>query len=413
MDYRILMELASELGTRLAVAGAETYRIEESIVRILAAYGLESRVYSVPNSLFITIIVPGELPITQLCRMKSIGTDLDAVEKYSNLSRRICAEIPDPGTALEWLQETDKAHRQYSFPVVLLGHILVAGGLCVFYGGNAADCLCAGLCGLFLGIADHYLSKVNSNAFFQKIASGFLMAFFAYWLAEQGLSRNIDTSVIGTLMLLVPGLLFTNALRDIIFGDINSGVNRVVTALLIAAAVALGTAAAWNTAEFLWGIPAAPAPLAHRDLVTCSATFVACVGFLFVWNIHGSGSWLCALGGFLTWAVFCFADNNGFGYAMCCFFGTLVAASYAEIMARLRKYPAISYLVISLIPLIPGSNIYYTAQQAVQGNMDRFIQEGTLLVITAGIMAVGIILVSSAARILHPIHPPVKFPVKK
>lgn len=413
MAYRELMELASELGSRLAVAGAETYRVEETVIRVLAAYGLESRVYSVPNSLFITILVPGELPITQLCRMKNIGTDLDAVEKYNNLSRRICAERPDPETALLWLQETEKARKAYSFPWVLFGYVLVACGLCVFYGGNRADCLCAGLCGLFLGFVDHFLGKFNSNAFFQKIAAGFLMPFFAYALAEAGLSRNIDTTVIGTLMLLVPGLLFTNALRDIIFGDTNSGVNRMVTALLIAAAVALGTAAAWNTAEFLWGIPPAPTPLPHGALVTCFATFVACVGFLFVWNIHGSGSWLCALGGFLTWAVFCFAKDIGYSYAMCCFFGTLVAASYAEIMARIRKYPAISYLVISLIPLIPGSNIYYTAQQAVQGNMAGFIQEGTLLVITAGVMAVGIILVSSAARIIHPIHPPVKTHAKK
>jgi len=405
MEYRVLMDLASELGTRLAVSGAETYRIEETILRILAAYGLDARVYSVPNSLFITILVPGQLPITQLCRMKNIGTDLDAVEKYNNLSRKICAEKPDPLVALQWLEETEKARKTYSFPVFLLGHILVAGGLCVFYGGSLADTFCAGLCGLFLGLFDSFLGKFNSNAFFQKIASGFAMAFFAYLLAELGLARNIDTSVIGTLMLLVPGLLFTNALRDIIFGDINSGVNRTVAALLIAAAVALGTAAAWNTAEFLWGIPAAPAPLIHSDLVTCLATFVACVGFLFVWNIHGSGSWLCALGGFLTWAVFCLADSLGYSYAMCCFFGTLLAASYAEIMARIRKYPAISYLVISLIPLIPGSNIYYTAQQAVQQNMDGFLHQGVLTLITAGVMAVGIILVSSAARIIHPIHP--------
>ena len=413
MAYRDLMELASELGSRLAIAGAETYRIEESITRILAAYGLESRVYSVPNSLFITILVPGELPITQLCRMKNIGTDLDAVEKYNNLSRRICAERPDPKTALQWLEETEKQRKSYSFPLVLFGHILVACGLCVFYGGSWSDCFCAGLCGLFLGLADHGLSKVNSNAFFQKIATGFLMALFAYGLSALGLSRNIDTSVIGTLMLLVPGLLFTNALRDIIFGDINSGVNRVVTALLIAAAVALGTAAAWNTAEYLFGIPPVPAPIVHPDLITCCATFVACVGFLFVWNIHGSGSWLCALGGFITWAVFCLADRFGYGYATCCFFGTLMAAAYAEVMARVRKYPAISYLVISLIPLIPGSNIYYTAQQAVQGHMEGFIREGTLLVITAGVMAAGIILVSSAARIIHPIHPPIKIHARK
>lgn len=412
MDYRTLMELVTGLASRLAVAGAETYRIEESVIRILRAYGLEGRVYSVPNSLFVTIMVPDSLPITQLCRMKDTGTDLDAVEKYSNLSRRICAEAPDPHEALQWLQAAERAHKTYSFPFVLLGNILVAGGLCVFYGGTPADCFCAGLCGLLLGLVDHILSKVNSNAFFQKIASAFLMALFAYILAEIGMATNIDTSVIGTLMLLVPGLLFTNALRDIIFGDTNSGVNRVVTALLIASAVALGTAAAWNTAEFLWGIPAAPSPLVHSDLTACIATFVACVGFLFVWNIHGSGSWLCALGGFLTWAVFCTADHFGFGYAMCCFFGTVFAAAYAEIMARIRKYPAISYLVISLIPLIPGSYIYYTAQQAVQGNMDGFLQQGILTLITAGVMAVGIILVSSAARIIHPIHPPVNTTAK-
>lgn len=404
MDYSIMMKLVSEMGCRLATAGAETYRIEESIIRILRTYGLEGRVYSVPHSLFITIMIPDGLPVTQLCRMNNIGTDLEGVEKYSNLSRRICAEKPDPVEALKWLDEAEARRKKYPFPLVLLGNILVACGLCVFYGGTAADCVCAGLCGLLLGLVDNVLGKVNSNDFFQKIASAFIMALFAYLLAEFGFSDNIDTSVIGTLMLLVPGLLFTNALRDIIFGDVNSGVNRAVTALLIASAVALGTAAAWNSAEFLWGIPIPPAPQSHPDLVTCFATFVACVGFLFVWNIHGSGNWLCALGGFLTWAVFCLAEHFGFGYAMCCFIGTVVAAAYSEIMARIRKYPAISYLVISLIPLIPGSYIYYTAQQAVQGNMDGFIYQGVLTLITAGVMAVGIILVSSAFRIIHPIH---------
>ena len=412
MEYHILMELASELGTRLAVAGAETYRVEESIVRVLAAYGLDSRVYSVPHSLFITIMIPGQLPITQLCRMKSVGTDLDAVEKYNNFSRAVCEQKPDPRVALEWLKETDKARKIYSFPKVLLGHILVACGLCVFYGGVLSDVICAGLCGLFLGLFNRFLSKYNSNVFFQNIAAGFAMAFFAYFLAELGLSRNIDTSVIGTLMLLVPGLLFTNSLRDIIFGDINSGVNRVVTAILIASAVALGTAVAWNAAQYLWGIPTVPAPMAHPPLLTCTGTAIACTGFLYVWNIHGKGKWVCPVGGFLTWAIFCFAKELGFGYAMCCLFGTIFAASYAEVMARIRKYPAISYLVIGLISLIPGSNIYYTAQQALQSNLDRFIREGTLLVVTAGVMAVGIILVSSTARIIHPIHPPVKISSK-
>ena len=57
INYTLLMELVSEIGCKIAMGGAETYRVEESVNRILAAYGVESRVYSVPNSLIITIIV--------------------------------------------------------------------------------------------------------------------------------------------------------------------------------------------------------------------------------------------------------------------------------------------------------------------------------------------------------------------
>ena len=56
----------------------------------------------------------------------------------------------------------------------------------------------------------------------------------------------MDSSIIGALMILVPGLLITNSMRDIIYGDTNSGINRIVQVLLSAFAIALGTAAAWR-----------------------------------------------------------------------------------------------------------------------------------------------------------------------
>ena len=83
--------------------GGETYRVEESVKRICGAYGLDARVYAIPHSLIITIMIPGDRPMTQLCRMDHLGTDLEAVEQYSNLSRRICAEKPDWEEALRWL----------------------------------------------------------------------------------------------------------------------------------------------------------------------------------------------------------------------------------------------------------------------------------------------------------------------
>jgi len=412
MDYTALMDLVSRIGVKLASCGAETYRVEESIIRILAAYGQEGRVYCVPNSLFITILIPSQLPLTQLCRMPDRGNDIDAVERYNSLSRRICATVPDLQTALEWVQEAETQRKHYSYPMMLLGHILVASGFCYFFGGSWADCLCAAACGLFLGIVSHCLSKVNAGNFFQQIASAFLMSGFAYCLACLGLSRNVDTAVIGTLMLLVPGLLFTNGIRDIIFGDTNSGINRVVEALLIAAAVALGTASAWNLIHSTLGIPEFPERLYHSDFSTCVASFVACLGFVIIFNIHGYGNMLCALGSALTWAAYCVCTSFGMGYFACCLVGTMVSAAFAEIMARIRKYPAISYLIIAVLPLIPGSSIYYTALGAMQGNMSRFVYYGTETLGTAGAMAVGILLVSTCMRIWNSRHLRAKAPCR-
>ncbi len=401
MDYSLLIELVARVGTSLASSGAETYRVEESITRILGAYGQEGRVYCVPNSLFVTILVPNSLPITRLCRMPKRGNDIDTVELYNSLSRRICAEVPPLEEAFSWIQETERRRKRYNFPMILLGHMLVASGFCYFFGGGLSDCFCAALSGLFLGVVCHYLERLNANAFFQQIMAAFLMSGFAYVLAYLGLARNADTVVIGTLMLLVPGLLFTNGIRDIIFGDTNSGINRVVEALLIAAAVALGTAAAWNFAQTILDMPQFPERFYHRDFYTCIASFVACLGFVIIFNIHGYGNMLCALGSSLTWAAYCICSAGGMNYFACCLIGTMVSAAFAEVVARVRKYPAISYLIISVLPLIPGSSIYYTALEAMKGNMSGFVFYGTETLGTAGAMAVGILLVSTAVRMWY------------
>ena len=398
MNYTLLMELVSRIGCRIAMGGAETYRVEESVNRILSAYGVESRVYSVPNSLIITIVIPGQPPMTQLCRIQRKGNDLDAVEQYSNLGRRICAQKPELETALKWQEDTEKSRKQYKLPTILAGYILVAWGFCIFFGGSLMDSLCAAVCGLLLGIAEHFMSKQQTNVFFQKTAAAFLMAVLAYGISASGMIPNVDSAVIGTLMLLVPGLLFTNALRDIIFGDTNSGVSRVVEALLIAVAVALGTAAAWNLVDGLWTLPQQAGTVEHSWIVTCFVSFVACTGFVIVFNIHGHGNLLCAVGGAITWGAYCVSEALGCDSLLCCFIATCIAAAYSEAMARVRKYPAISYLVISLLPLIPGAGIYYTARQAIGGKLSLATEFGINTLATAGVMAAGILVVSTAVR---------------
>lgn len=408
MDLNALLDLATDLGYELAMAGAETFRVEESVRRCMAAYEVEAEVFAIPNYLMVSILTEDGHPATRMRRIGSHGNNLDAVEKFNSLSRAICAQAPTPAEAMEWLTRTRRLVSVYSTPMVYLGYFLGAMGFGLFFGGNWVEGLCAGVCGMLVGLVDRFLEKRKANSFFSTIASAFFMALLAYWFGHMGIAGNPDAVTIGALMILVPGLLFTNAMRDIIYGDTNSGINRVVQVLLVAAAIALGTAAAWNTAALLWSTPVS-IPGTDRSLFSqCLFSFVGCIGFSILFNIHGPGMLLCAFGGALSWAVYQLTLDLT-GSALAGYFWSALASSvYSESMARLRKYPAISYLVVSIFPLIPGAGVYYTMSYAVQGEMELFASKGMFTAATAGIIAVGILLGSTVFRMFfewkHHLH---------
>ena len=401
MNYNTLLEFATDLGYELAMSGAETFRVEESVSRVLAAYEVTAEVFSIPNCLIVSIETAEGKPMTRMRRIGHHGNDLDAVEKFSGLSRAICSKKPNPEEAFQWLEEIRRSKLSYSLPLYLAGNFLGASGFAILFGGNLADSFCSGLCGLLVGIVIRFLDNMKANQFFRTIAASFLMALVAYGMGGLRLASNPDMVIIGALMILVPGLLFTNAMRDIIYGDTNSGVNRIVQVLLVAAAIALGTAAAWNIADTLWGIGFNSHVIDHNLLVQSFACFVGCVGFFILFNIHGPGGLICALGGVITWAIYSIiletTGNDLAGY----FWASLFASGYSETMARIRKYPAISYLVVSIFPLIPGAGVYYTMEHAVRGNMGMFANQGTHTAAIAGIMAVGILLVSTSVRLYN------------
>ena len=398
MNYSALLDLATDLGYELAMCGAETFRIEESINRILGTYGVTSEVFAIPNCLIVSIETPdGEL-MTRMRRIGYHGNDLDGVECFNAISRAICNRKPDIAEAQSWLKQSHLIRRSYSFPVYLLGNGLGAFGFALFFGGNLRDALLSAICGLVIGLMGHFMGSTKTNPFFKTIASSFVMALIAYGMGSFGLTNNVDAVVIGSLMILVPGLLFTNAMRDIIYGDTNSGVNRIVQVLLIAMAIALGTAAGWGVVNSFRVQGAATQAIAYNYLTQCVVCLVGCIGFGILFNVHKWGVPLCAIGGCLTWAVYLLTIDLTGNLYLANFWAAAFAAAYAETMARIRKYPATSYLVVSLFPLLPGAGIYYTMGYALEGNVNMAVHKGLETAAVAGVMAVGILLVSTMVR---------------
>ena len=398
MDYNTLLDMATELGHRLAMAGAETFRVEDSINRVLLSYGIQAEAFSIPNCLIVSIETADGKPMTRMRRIGYHGNDLDAVEKYSNLSRRICSATPSPELAMEWIRETDAARRYYNLAWYLIGNMLGACGFSVLFGGSLIDSLLAGVCGLVIGLINKFMDQLKVNTFFRTIITAFVMAVIAYGFGAANLSNNTDSVIIGALMILVPGLIFTNAMRDIIYGDTNSGINRIVQVFLIAAAIALGTGAAWKLAGSIWDIPESAPGIIHPLWIESIACIVGCIGFSILFNIHGPGGLLCAFGGAATWMVYLVAFEISGNDLSAYFWSSLFASAYSEIMARIRKYPAISYLVVSIFPLIPGAGVYYTMNYAVRGMNEQFALQGLHTAAIAGTIAVGILLASTVVR---------------
>ena len=103
------------------------------------------------------------------------------------------------------------------------------------------------------------------------------------------------------------------------------------------------------------------------------------------------------LGGAVGWFVYLLAAPFGNDIFQN-FAGTVVLSIYAELMARLRRKPATGYLLVALFPLVPGGGIYYTMEYCIAGNTDLFLETGLHTLGVAGVLALGVLLVSSVVR---------------
>ena len=400
MDYYLLTDLAARLGYELAVSGAETFRVEDSVRRLLLAYGIECEVFAIPNCLVISLETANGKPLSIMKRIGFHGNNLEAVERLNALCRKICAERPEPGTAEQWLRQTKAECRVFSTPMYYLGNFLGPAGFSLLFGGTLRDAFLAGLMGLIVGLVNRYMSKLETNPFFSTIVEAFAMAVPAYLAAGFHLVDYIDFVIIGTLMILVPGLLITTSMRDIIYGDTNSGINRIVQVLLSSFAIALGTAAAWRVTSGVYGLTVASGSASYPAWAQAVMIFVACTGFFILFNVHDWGSILCALGGVFTWMTYLLCRDLGMSIYSMNFFAAVVSALYAEILARSRKYPVTSYLVISLLPLVPGAGIYYTMSLGLGGDVQAAVHKGLETAGVAGSIAVAILLVSTIFRLV-------------
>ena len=123
-------------------------------------------------------------------------------------------------------------------------------------------------------------------------------------------------------------------------------------------------------------------------------------GFSILFNLRGRKLLITTLGGLISWAVFLLLEQWLPGEAVRYFLSMTAISVYAEIFARVEKTPTTTFLVPCVIPLIPGSALYYTMNYALTEQWDLFMKKAFYTLELALALALGIIAVTTAARLV-------------
>ncbi|SFB29742.1 threonine/serine exporter family protein [Clostridium frigidicarnis] len=241
MDIDKILHLSAYAGQLMLESGAETYRIEETICKICSSYGLENlQTLVIPKGIFVSVCEGLSQSHTVVLKVEKRSWNIEKVAKINNLSRSLQKGTYSMDELYEELKSIEQC-KTFGLLTQTLAGAVAAACFSVLFGSNLKDFICTFFIGIAIQLFGYLGGILSINSFFMNALSGCLGGFLALLGVSLGLGDHVDKVTIGSIMLLVPGLVITNAIRDTISGDLLSGLIRAAEAFLIAISIAIGT----------------------------------------------------------------------------------------------------------------------------------------------------------------------------
>ncbi len=246
MDEEQIWRLCMLAGHQLLRYGAETSRIEETITHFAVSAGVQMdhvQCFVTPTGIFVSMTTTAGTT-TRLERVSgSRILDLDKVTQINELSRKMQRGECSIDEALIKLEALDHAPLLYSRPVQILAAALSSGSFTIILGGAGLDFIYGAVGGIIAQELTRWTVRYVPR-FFAVLLASLVGSLFAVFISIVGLSKHEGVIIIGAILPLLPGLAVTNAIRDLLAGDLLAGVARGAEALFTAAAIAVAVALA-------------------------------------------------------------------------------------------------------------------------------------------------------------------------
>ncbi len=399
-EQRLIVSRALDIGERMLLCGGEVSRVEDTIYRILKSYGASRvEVFTILSFISLTAVFDAEQVYTENRRVSIVAysNDFARLEQLNSLSREICQTTPGLDELTERLAAIDLPPRKKQFRELyaMVGYLLSGGAFALFFGGSPLDALGAGVCCL----AVWFLNWVFRRSALQRLFHAFLISFIAgalcYLVILLGLGEHPGQLMMAVIMVLIPGIAMTNAMREMLISDTISGILRLVESLLIASAVAFGFALAMFVFKDYFPEEHFTSLNAELPWLQVLAAAAGTLGFSILFNSRPQRLLLGALGGGLTWFIYLLLARYIPQDFICVAAAAAFGAVYAEIMARVCKAPATVFTILAEIALIPGGSLYLTMHHLVGGRQTQALQYGMHTLMMALAIALGIVFITA------------------
>ena len=382
-DY--LLCLALDVGEGMLKNGGEVGRVEDTIERICRAYGAQHvEVFTIVSMITAAVRMPDGSYSSQLRRVKQTGNDLGMLESLNALSREICRTTPELDLVDERIRAMKKS-RQYPVWLSLLASAAGAAAFCLFFGGDLLDALVTfGIGALIYFITNFSSKRISSMA--RTVISSFTASLIAALLSMAIPTLGVDYIIIGAIMLLVPGLMFATAMRDLFWCDLLAGTLKILQALLQTVMIGFGYMLSYSILGdiLISAVESDSVYLVAIQFITAAVTSVA---FALVFRTNKRHLPAVLLAGIITFAVYfvvCLLTNDSLFWAA--FISSGVAAILSEVNARVRKAPSLVVLMPAVISIVPGGYLY----RAVRDFVKRAPSDGLANLSAAGAIALGL-----------------------
>jgi uncharacterized membrane protein YjjP (DUF1212 family) len=374
-----------ETARRLHQYGTAAPRLEMAVSRMGERLGLRIEVWSSPTAIILSASTldatntAALAEVTQVMRLPPGDVDLARLCRVDRIADEVIAGTLDVEDGFRQLRALTEPRPRWWSPLSVAAFGIAAAMVAVLLHGAWVDQLAAGVIGIVIGqvtvsSAGHPRMAVASEAIAALLAtliSGAIGAFIV--------PLALKTVVISGLIVLMPGLALTNAVREISTQHLVSGTARLAGALSSLLKLTFGTLAGAQILDLLgWhvlGAPLAAAPdwIEFPALLLGSAAF----GVLFQ---AAPRDWPLVMGAAIIGYLSTRMGTGLYGPSFGVFVGGLIIAALSNLYARYRHRPGALLREPGIILLVPGAVGFRSVSLLLERNVHIGTDAAVLLI---------------------------------